>query len=74
MNSFTKTRIFLEKNGFNVATRLAERLGLRVKYVRLFFIYISFILGAGFGLYFAFAFLLKIKDLIRRNRNSVFDL
>ena len=54
MNSFTKTRIFLEKNGFNVATRLAERLGLRVKYVRLFFIYISFILGAGFGLYFAF--------------------
>ena len=71
MNSFTKTRIFLEKNGFNVATRLAERLGLRVKYVRLFF---SFILGAGFGLYFAFAFLLKIKDLIRRKRNSVFDL
>ena len=70
MNSFTKTRIFLEKNGFNVATRL----GLRVKYVRLFFIYISFILGAGFGLYFAFAFLLKIKDLIRRKRNSVFDL
>ena len=74
MNSFTNTRIFLEKNGFNVATRLAERLGLRVKYVRLFFIYISFILGAGFGLYFAFAFLLKIKDLIRRKRNSVFDL
>jgi hypothetical protein len=53
---------------------LAERLGLRVKYVRLFFIYISFIFGAGFGLYFAFAFALKIKDLIRRKRSSVFDL
>ena len=37
-------------------------------------IYISFIFGAGFGLYFAFAFALKIKDLIRRKRSSVFDL
>ena len=72
--TFTKVRIFFERNGFNVSTRLAERLGLRVKYVRLFFIYISFIFGAGFGLYFAFAFALKIKDRIRRKRSSVFDL
>ena len=71
--TFTSIRIFFERNGFNVSTRLAERLGLRVKYVR-FFIYISFIFGAGFGLYFAFAFALKIKDLIRRKRSSVFDL
>ena len=61
MNSFTKTRIFLEKNGFNVATRLAERLGLRVKYVRLFFIYISFILGA--GIVFCVCFFTKNKRL-----------
>ena len=40
--TFTSIRIFFERNGFNVSTRLAERLGLRVKYVRLFFIYISF--------------------------------
>ena len=72
--TFTNIRIFFERNGFNVSSRLAERLGLRVKYVRLFLIYISFILGAGFGLYFAFAFALKIKDLIRRKRSSVFDL
>ena len=72
--TFTSIRIFFERNGFNVSTRLAERLGLRVKYVRLFFIYIGFIFGAGFGLYFAFAFALKIKDLIRRKRSSVFDL
>ena len=65
--TFTNIRIFFERNGFNVSSRLAERLGLRVKYVR-------FILGAGFGLYFAFAFALKIKDLIRRKRSSVFDL
>ena len=72
--TFTSIRIFFERNGFNVSTRLAERLGLRVKYVRLFCIYSSFIFGAGFGLYFAFAFALKIKDLIRRKRSSVFDL
>ena len=33
---------FFEKHGFFVATRLADRLGMRATNVRLFFIYISF--------------------------------
>ena len=37
-----KLRIFLERNGFSVSTRLAELLGMKVKSVRLFFIYASF--------------------------------
>ena len=66
---------FFEKNGFFVASRLADRLGMRATNVRLFFIYISFItVGLGFGFYLTLAFLLKLKDLIKAKRSSVFDL
>lgn len=66
-------RYFFEKHGFNVSSRLADKLGMRTSYVRLFFIYLSFF-GIGFGIYLTFAFLIRIKDLIRTKRSSVFDL
>ena len=66
---------YFEKHGFYVSSRLADRLGMRAKNVRLFFIYISFAtLGAGFALYLTSAFLLKLKDLVYTKRTSVFDL
>lgn len=66
---------FFEKHGFFVATRLAERLGMRTANVRLFFVYISFItVGLGFGFYLTLAFLLRLKDMIYTKRSSVFDL
>ena len=66
---------FFEKHGFFVASRLADRLGMRASNVRLFFIYISFVtVGLGFGLYLTLAFLLKLKDMIKTKRSSVFDL
>lgn len=66
---------FFEKHGFFVASRLAERLGMRATNVRLFFIYISFItVGIGFGFYLTLAFLLRLKDMIYTKRSSVFDL
>lgn len=68
-------RHFLEKRGFYVSSRLADRLGMRAKNVRLFFIYLSFAtLGVGFAIYITMAFLLKLKDLIYTKRSSVFDL
>jgi hypothetical protein len=68
-------RYFFERHGFYVSTRLADRLGMKVKSVRLFFIYVSFAtFGFGFGLYLTFAFWLKLKDLIYTKRTSVFDL
>ena len=68
-------RFWLEKNGFAVSTRLAEALGMKVKSVRLFFIYASFatVVG-GFVLYLTLAFWLKLKDLVYTKRTSVFDL
>ena len=68
-------RHWFEKNGFAVCTRLADGLGMKVKSVRLFFIYASFAtLVGGFVIYLTLAFWLKMKDLVYTNRSSVFDL
>jgi len=68
-------RYWFEQNGFAVCTRLAEGLGMKVKSVRLFFIYASFAtLVGGFVMYLTLAFWLKLKDLIYTKRSSVFDL
>ncbi len=68
-------RHLLEKYGFEVCARLADRMGMKAKNVRLFFIYVSFFsLGAGFALYLVLAFWLKLKDLVYSKRSSVFDL
>jgi hypothetical protein len=68
-------RYFFEKHGFHVSSRLADKLGMRANSVRLFFIYISFVtIGLGFGIYLTLAFWIRLKDLIRAKRSSVFDL
>lgn len=75
MSFIDNTRHFLEKHGFNVLSRLADRLGMRTSSVRLFFVYVSFFtFGLSFGLYLTLAFLLRLKDMIYTKRSSVFDL
>lgn len=74
-NFISNIRYYFERNGFYVSSRLADRLGMRVKSVRLFFIYVSFAtFGIGFAIYLTLAFWLKLKDLIYTKRTSVFDL
>ena len=68
-------RHFFERHGFGVFSRFADKLGMRAKNVRIFFIYISFVtVGLSFGLYLTLAFLLRLKDMIHTKRSSVFDL
>ncbi len=68
-------RHFFEKRGFDVSSRLADKMGIRATNVRLFFIYISFVtIGLSFGIYLTLAFLLRLKDMMYTKRNSVFDL
>lgn len=75
MRAVIRLKYFLEKYGFQVSSRLADKLGMRVTSVRLFFIYISFVTaGLGFGVYLTLAFWIRLKDLIRAKRTSVFDL
>jgi len=75
VNWIDSLRHFFEKHGFDVSSRFADRLGISVSNVRLFFIYISFVtLGFSFGIYLTLAFLLRLKDMIYTKRSSVFDL
>jgi len=70
-----KSRYFFVKHGFHVSTRLADKFGIQVNHVRLFFIYASFVtLGISFLLYILMAFALRIKDFFFQKRPSVFDL
>ena len=75
MSPVIQLKYFFEKHGFHVSSRLADKLGMRATSVRLFFIYISFVtVGLGFGIYLTLAFWIKLKDMIRSKRSSVFDL
>ncbi len=68
-------RYYFERHGFDVFSRLSDRLGIAVKNIRLFFVYFTFVtLGVSFGLYLILAFLLKLKDMVYTKRTSVFDL
>ncbi|OGS72489.1 MAG: PspC family transcriptional regulator [Flavobacteria bacterium RIFCSPLOWO2_12_FULL_35_11] len=75
MGWIVSLRHYLEKHGFAVSSRFADKLGIDVSNVRLFFIYISFVtLGFSFGIYLTLAFLLRLKDIVYTKRRSVFDL
>ena len=75
MNVFYRILYYFQKRGVEVSRRIAERLGIRARVVRLTFIYLTFVtLGFGFALYLFLAFWLKIKDLVYTKRTSVFDL
>ncbi len=67
-------RHYFERHGFYVSSRLADKMGMRAKTVRLFFIYLSFAtMGMGFAVYLTLAFWLKLKDMVYTKRSSVFD-
>lgn len=75
MSLVIQLKYFFEKHGFHVSSRMADKLGMRANSVRLFFIYITFVTaGLGFGVYLTLAFWIRLKDLIRAKRSSVFDL
>ena len=70
-----RLKYFAEKHGFHVSQRLADTLGMRPNSVRMFFIYISFVTaGLWFGVYLTLAFWMRLRDLVRAKRTSVFDL
>ena len=75
MSFIQSVKHYFERHGFAVSTRLADRLGMRVTNVRLFFIYISFVtVGLSFAVYLILAFVLRLKDKVYTKRSSVFDL
>ena len=68
-------RNFTENEWFNVISRFADKLGVRVSKLRLIFIYLSFAtLGLTIVGYFIMLFFFWIKDCFVIKRKSVFDL
>ncbi|GAL68849.1 PspC domain-containing protein [Jejuia pallidilutea] len=75
MNIFYRILLYLQKHGYHVCQRIADRLGIRAKVVRTSFMYLTFVtVGFGFALYLFLAFWMRIKDIVYTKRSSVFDL
>lgn len=75
MNILYRSLLYFQKRGYYVCQRIADRLGIRAKVVRISFMYLTFVtVGIGFALYLFLAFWMRIKDLIYTKRSSVFDL
>lgn len=75
MQLFYNILYFFQKHGYEVCQRIADKVGMRAKVVRISFIYLTFVtLGFGFAVYLFIAFWIRIKDLIYAKRTSVFDL
>lgn len=72
---FQRTVTFFEKQSFGVCTYLAERLGMSIMKIRLFFIYSSF-LAVGFPIifYVLAAFVLDVRHYIKRIRLRIWDI
>lgn len=68
-------RDYCERRGFEVCSRLGDRIGIRPGVVRLYFIYTSFLaLGSPLIIYLILAFWISIKDYLQSPRRSVLDL
>ncbi len=70
---------FFEKKTFGVCEWWGKKLGLPVKNVRMYFVYLSFFTaGSPIILYFIMAFILEHKKYFKqpntRNRNTIWEL
>ena len=67
---------FFEHQAFGVCTWWGDKLRMKTKNIRLFFIYASFLtIGSPFILYLVMAFVLNLRNYFKeRSRSSVWDL
>jgi phage shock protein C len=65
---------YFEIQSFGVCTYMGERFNISISKIRLFFIYTSF-LAVGFPLvvYFLAAFVLNIRNYVKRTRARIWD-
>ncbi len=73
--SIEEIRNYCERRGFEVCSRMGERMGIKPSVVRLYFIYTSFLaFGSPLIIYLFLAFWIRIKDYLKGTRTSVLDL
>jgi len=65
---------YFERQSFGVCTYLGERFRISISKIRLFFIYSSFLaVGTPLIFYFMAAFVLDIRNYIKRIRTRIWD-
>ena len=75
MNKIDQVRNYFERRGYEVCSRLGDRMGIRPSVIRLYFIYTSFIaFGSPLIIYLVLAFWIKVKDYLNVSRRSMLDL
>ncbi len=63
---------FFETQAFGVCTKLGDKLNMSTSSIRLFFIYASFLtFGSPLIIYMGLAFIINIRQHLRRGRSSV---
>jgi phage shock protein PspC (stress-responsive transcriptional regulator) len=67
-----KLQNFFEAQAFGVCAKLGEKLKLPVSSIRIFFIYATFItFGSPVILYLGLYWLMDLKKLLRRGKNTI---
>ena len=75
MIDINEIRDYCQRRGFEVCSRMGERMGIAPGVVRMYFIYTSFLaFGSPLIIYLVLAFWIKVKDYARVSRHSVLDL
>jgi phage shock protein C len=68
-------KTYFERQAFGVCDWLGDKMRIKSSNIRLFFIYASFLtVGSPIIIYMTFAFWLRLKKMVNRQRNSVWDL
>ena len=67
-----RLKSFMEMRAFGVCTYIGNKIGIRISKIRLFFIYATFItLGSPILIYLSLAFLLNIRQYMKRKKGSL---
>ena len=68
-------KTWFERQAFGVCDWWGEKLNIRSSNIRLFFIYASFLtVGSPVIIYMGMAFILNLRNMMRKQRGSVWDL
>jgi phage shock protein C len=74
-NMIDNIKTWFERQAFGVCDWWGEKLSIKSSKIRLFFIYTSFItIGSPLIIYMIMAFVLNLRNMVRRQRGSVWDL
>lgn len=68
-------KTWFERHAYGVCDWWGEKLSIKSSNIRLFFIYASFLtIGSPVIIYMIMAFILNLRNMVRRQRGSVWDL